>query len=200
MPFVPSLYRSLALAALMAGAAVGSAQAEKADRNKPLVVESDGKQAASVNLGKRTTVVSGNVVITQGTMQIRADRVEIREESSGQFAALATGSAGKPAIFRQKRDRLDEVIEAEAQRIEVDGGKDRVRFTGEAKMRVLRAGQPADEASATAIVYDQPSDTLTFEGGGPSSSAGAAGRARLVFVPRSGEAASVPAPKAGDGR
>jgi lipopolysaccharide export system protein LptA len=173
------------LAALLLASA---AQAEKADRSKPLVVESDGKKAASVDLAKRTTTVTGNVVITQGTLQIKADKVDVREDAPGRFSAVALG---QPATFRQKRDRVDEVIEAQAQRIEYDGGADRIRLIGEARMRVLRAGQPADEATAAVIVYDQPGDTLTFEGGAPVNGA-AAGRPRLVFVPRADAAASAP--------
>ncbi|MBN8488995.1 MAG: lipopolysaccharide transport periplasmic protein LptA [Burkholderiales bacterium] len=171
------------LIAALALLACVPASAEKADRTKPLVVESDGKKAASVDLSKRTTTVVGNVVITQGTLQIKADKVDVREDAPGRFSATALGSATQPATFRQKRDRVDEVIEAQALRIEYDGAADRIRLVGEARMRILRAGQPADEATAAVIVYDQPGDTLSFEGGGPGSSA-AASRPRLVFVPR----------------
>lgn len=185
-PHSPSRPAVAALATLLACTGVW---AEKADRSKPLVVESDGRKAASVDLVKRTTTVIGNVVITQGTMQIKADRVEVREDAPGRFSAVALGSASQPATFRQKRDRVDEFVEAQGLRIDYDGAADRVRLSGEARMRVLRGGQPADEASAAVIVYDQPSDTLTFEGAAPTAGASApAGRPRLVFVPRSASA------------
>jgi len=183
------------------------AWAEKADRTKPLVVESDGKQAVQADLAKHTSSISGNVVVSQGTLQIKADKVEIREDAQGRPLAAASGSASQPASFRQKRDRPDEYIEAEAQRIDYDGGADRVRFSGGAKMRLVRAGVVTDEASASAIVYDQPSDTVTFEGSANPGKAGASdGRARLVFVPRNVDtAASAPPlqlvkPPAGDAR
>ena len=57
------------------------AWAEKADRSKPLVVESDGKQAVQADLAKHTTSISGNVVVSQGSLQIKADKVEIREDA-----------------------------------------------------------------------------------------------------------------------
>jgi lipopolysaccharide export system protein LptA len=179
-------------AALLAGLLLAAgAQAERADRTKPLVVESDGSQAASVNLGKRATTMVGNVVITQGTLQIKADRVEVREDAPGRFTAVALGRPGQPATFRQKRDRVDEVIEAQGERIDYDGGADRIRLTGEARMRVLRAGTPADEATATVIIYDQPTDTLTFEGGsGSGNGTPGGGRPRMVFVPRNTEGAA----------
>jgi lipopolysaccharide export system protein LptA len=209
MPSNPHLLTGLAQTVLALALAwpVG-AWAEKADRTKPLVVESDGKQAAQADFAKHTTTVSGNVVISQGTLQIKADKVEIREDAQGRPLAAAIGSAAQPASFRQKRDRPDEYIEAEAQRIDYDGGADRVRFSGAAKMRLVRAGVVTDEASAAAIVYDQPSDTVTFEGGGnaPGAASAPSGRARLVFVPRNVDtAASAPPlqlvkPPAGDTR
>jgi lipopolysaccharide export system protein LptA len=195
----------LQAALVLALALPAAAWAEKADRTKPLVVDSDGKQAVQADLAKHTSVVSGDVVISQGTLQIKADKVEIKEDGQGRPLAAASGSVAKPASFRQKRDRPDEYIEAEAQRIDYDGGADRVRFSGGAKMRLVRAGVVTDEASAAAIVYDQPSDTVTFEGGADNGKSGASGgRARLVFVPRNVDTAAPPLqlvkPPAGDAR
>lgn len=175
--------------------AVPSAQAERSDRQQPMVVESDGKQAASVDLNRKVTLISGNVVITQGSLLIRADRVEVREESPGRYVAQAKGLPGQPTQFRQKRDRQDEVIEAEAEQMVYDGGAERVRFIGAAHMKVLRAGVLTDEASAAVITYDQKADTLVFEGGEKAPNGSGTGKARLVFTPRP-DAASEPA-KAG---
>jgi lipopolysaccharide export system protein LptA len=169
-----------------------AAQAERADRLQPMVVESDGQQAATVDLARKITVVSGHVLITQGTLKVQADRVEVREVGAGRYTALATGQAGEPARYRQKRDRPDEVLEAQAERIEIDGQSERTRFSGAAQLRILRNGVVSDEASAAVIVYDQKTDTLVFEGGERSAARPEAGRARLVFTPRQ-EAASAPA-------
>jgi len=185
------LFRALlASAALLATAA---AWAEKADRNKPMVVESDGKQAASVDLKTKTTLIKGNVSVTQGSLLIKADRIEVREEAPGRFVARAVGQAGEAASFRQRRDRPDEVVEAEADRIDYDGGNERVRFVGSAKLRVLRAGKVSDEASADTITYDQRADTIVFEGGA-ATGPGTTGKARLVFTPRAAEPDPAPAP------
>jgi len=175
------------------------AQALRSDRDQPLVVESDGKQAASVDLAKKITRVRGNVVITQGTMQIKADDVEVQEDANGNYTAEARGG---PATFRQQRDRTEETIDARASRIEYDGSANRIRFIGNARLRVLRDGAVTDEATAEVIRYEQNTDTVTFEGGattGPAaaaSSSTSSGRARLVFQPRRttpADAASAPA-------
>lgn len=178
----------------------GMAQAEKADRSKPMVVESDGKQAASVDLARKLTIISGNVTISQGSLLIRADRVEVREPEPGQYTAVALGLAGQRATFRQKRDKVDEFIEAEADRIEYDGAAELVRCIGAAQLRILRTGEVSDEASAATIVYNQRNDTVVFDGGAPPAAGATPGKARLVFTPRpSASAASQPA-AAGPGR
>ena len=82
----------------------------------------------------------------------------------------------------------DSLIEGQADRIEYDGATERVRLIGNAKLRLLRAGAASDEASASAIVYDQRADTITCEGG--TAATGTPGRARLVFVPREPEPAA----------
>ena len=189
MPTHRSPPAALAIALTM-GAAALPALAEKADRGKPMEVVSDGQQSASVDLKSKLTVISGNVVITQGTMQIKADRVEVRENPPGRYQAHAFGSAERPATFRQKRDRVDEVVEAEGERVEYDGAIEKVRFIGNAKMRLVRPSGPPDEANAAVITYDQRSDTIVFEGGSPAAPGETPGRARLVFIPRSTEPAA----------
>jgi lipopolysaccharide export system protein LptA len=178
------------IAAALATAWSLPAHAEKADRSKPLVVESDGSQSATVDLKSKLTVISGHVVVTQGTLQIKADKIEVREPSPGRYQANALGNAGQPATFRQKRDKLDEVVEAEADRVEYDGAAEKVRFVGNAKLRVIRPNSPPDEAHAAVISYDQRSDTIVFEGGAAPAPGEAPGRVRMVFIPRSTDAAT----------
>ena len=154
--------------------------AEQADRNLPLEVTSDGKEAAKVDLARRVTTISGNVVATQGTLRVTAATVEVREDERGFYHALAQGG---PATFRQKRDRVNEWVAGQASRIEYDGAAERVRLVGNAKLRLERPGSAGDEATAPVIVYDQRSDTVVFEGGA-GGTASEPQRARLVFTPR----------------
>ncbi|HZF80953.1 MAG TPA: LptA/OstA family protein, partial [Rubrivivax sp.] len=66
--------------------------AEKADRNKPIVVEAD--RDGVLDLQRRLVTYAGNAVVTQGTMVLRAERIEMRETADGYRAASAIGSAG----------------------------------------------------------------------------------------------------------
>lgn len=183
--------RLMALTALLTAVA-GGAWAAQADRNLPLEVTSDGKEAAKVDLARKITTIIGNVVATQGTLRLTAATVEVREDASGYYHALALGG---PATFRQKRDRVEEWVAGQAQRIEYDGASERVRLVGGAKLRLERPGSAGDEASAPVIVYDQKSDTVVFEGEGAAPAGREPQRAKLVFQPRARVAES-PAPAA----
>ncbi|HET9823005.1 MAG TPA: lipopolysaccharide transport periplasmic protein LptA [Burkholderiaceae bacterium] len=168
---------------LLLGALVASAPswAERADRSKPLTIEAD--QPSSVDLIRQVVVFNGNVVVAQGTMAIRAERVEVRERPDGHRSASALGSAGKPATFRQKRDGVDEFIEGRADRIEYDSRGDVVRFVGTAQVRRLRGSTPADEISGELITYDNGSETFSVQGAAAGASA-PAGRVRVVITPK----------------
>ena len=158
-----------------------TAQAEKADRSKPMTLESD--QPCTVNLLKQTSVCSGNVVISQGTLQIRAERLELRETPEGYQQALASGVAGKPASYRQKRDGVNEVIEGHALRIDYDSRAGTLRFEGAAQVRRLQGAVVADEINGASILWDSQAETLNVRGGATSAS-NPGGRVRAVITPR----------------
>jgi lipopolysaccharide export system protein LptA len=164
------------------------ARAEKADRTKPMVVEAD--RPGTVDLQRQVVVFNGNVVISQGTMQLRAERIEMREMTDGFRAAVATGSPGKPASWRQKRDGLDETVEGTAERIEFDGRADTLRFVGSGHVKRMRAGVVADEVSGGAIVWDNAAEVFRVEGG-QASPTNPSGRVRIVLSPRA-EAGAIP--------
>jgi len=170
---------------LLCATLLAPALAEKADRGKPLTIEAD--LPGTVDLLKQVVVFNGNVVVAQGTMAIRAERVEVRERPDGHRIATALGGAGKPASFKQKRDGVDETIEGSAERIEYDSRGDVVRFSGNAQVRRLRGATPADEISGGVITYDNGNETFRVEGATQASGAGAnpdTGRVRVVITPR----------------
>jgi lipopolysaccharide export system protein LptA len=188
----------LAPALLSVAGAVGLvsvASAEKADRTRPMVVEAD--RPGTVDLQRQVVVFNGNVVISQGTMQLRAERIEMRELPDGWRAAIATGSPGKPASWRQKRDGLDETVEGVADRIEFDGRADTLRFVGNGHVKRLRAGVVADEVSGGAIVWDNTAEVFRVEGG-QASATNPSGRVRIVLSPRAEGAAAAPTTTRGE--
>jgi len=161
------------------------AQAEKADRAKPINVEADRMH---VDDAKKVSVFEGKVVITQGTLVIRADKVTIRQDQAGFQYGTAIGN---PATFRQKRDGDDGYIEGEAERIEYDSKLDRVEFFDRA--RLLR--EPADEVHGNYISYDARTEFFTVTGGTDTKAdSGAQSRVHAVIQPRNApEQAAKPA-------
>jgi lipopolysaccharide export system protein LptA len=175
------LHRLLPLLAVMVLAATSSARAEKADRNQPLNFAAD---AARVDDVQRLNILTGNVEITKGTMVVRSDRVEVKQNADGSQTATALGGSGGRAYFRQKRDGLDESIEGEAERVVYEGKADTVHFSGRAIMRRLNGKTVTDEVTGQAILYDNK--TAVFQVLGSTSPAGTPtkGRVRGVITPR----------------
>jgi lipopolysaccharide export system protein LptA len=181
--------------ALALGAVATPVQAEKADRLKKMEVESD--QPGKVDLQNQIVVFNGNVVVTKGTMSIRADRIEVRESPEGYQYATATGSSGQLARFRTKRDNVNEFIEGEAERLEYDSKADTIRFINRASVRRLRGTAVADEVTGAVITYDNTAELFTVSGG-PSAAtpANPTGRVRAVLTPREGTPAAAEAASA----
>lgn len=165
--------------------------AEKADRSKPLVIEAD--RPGIIDVQRNVVVFNGNVSVSQGTMVLRAERIEMREMADGYRAATALGSPGKPATWRQRRDAGDETVEGSADRIEMDSRADTLRLAGNSAVRRLRSGTLADEITGAVIVWDNNTEIFKVEGGATSAS-NPSGRVRMVLSPR--VEASAPAPAA----
>jgi len=187
----PAPRRVVAVLLLAALAAAPAARAEKADRFKPLSVEAD--QPGKIDLLNQFVVFNGNVVVTKGTMVIRAARIEVRESADGYHTAVAFGAPNKPATFRQKRDGVDEYIEGEAERLEYDGRADTVRFVTNASVRRLRGSGVADEISGNLVSYDSITEVFSVSGGAAATPSNPGGRVRAVLTPREGSAAAAEA-------
>lgn len=156
--------------------AAGTALAEKADRDKPTQIEANRMSSDDV---RRMTMFEGNVVLTKGTVTIRAERIVVRQDAEGYQTSTATGA---PARFRQRQDPKDgregEWMEGEALRIEVDDRRSTIELFD--KARVVRGG---DEVAGNHIYVDQRSDFFSVSAGkdGPP---GSGGRVRAVLQPK----------------
>lgn len=188
-PLSSPLCRAAALALLL-WAATGPALAEKADRTKPMEVLAD--KSGTADLQNQVSRFSGNVLITQGTMTIKADRVEIRQTSDGFHVGTAWGAPGAPVSYRQKRDGVNEFVEGTADRVEFDGRAEVLRFIGNGLVRRLRGTEPVDEITGSLITWNHSSELFSVQGGTPTA-ANPGGRVRAVLGPRA--AASTPGPR-----
>ena len=155
-----------------------------------MFIEADRQGKADL-LGQ-VMVYSGNVVISQGSMLLRAERIEMRTMADGYRAATATGLAGKPATWRQRRDGVNETVEGSADRIDFDGRADTLRFQGNSMVRRLRAGEVADEVTGGTILWNNLSEVFTVEGGAKTAT-NPTGRVRAVLSPRADPSETPPA-------
>ena len=170
-------------AVLLLVAAPG-AYAEKADRDKPINLESN---TATVDEATKVSIYEGNVILTQGTLVIRADKLVVKEDAEG----FQYGTAyGNPASFRQKREGYDEYIEGYALRIEYDSKKDLVQLFNQARMK-----RNQDEARGNYISYDGKTEFFQVIGGKEAATpTNPRGRVRTVLQPKKKNAAPATAP------
>ncbi len=173
------------------------AQAERADRNKPMNIEAD---ALRYDDAKQLSVFTGRVVLTKGTILIRGARIEVRQDPQGNQYGVVTAEPGKLAFFRQKREGVDEYIEGEGETIDYDGRIDTVKFISKAQLRRYQGTTLNDEFNGGVIVYNNTTDVFTLDGApglgknGSQGQAGApAGRVRAMLTPKPEIAASGPA-------
>jgi lipopolysaccharide export system protein LptA len=169
---LPALAFAAAVAVLSCGA-----RAERADREKPVNIESDRMTADDA---KKTATFEGSVVLTQGTLVIRADRIVVRQDESGFQYGVAYGS---PAKFRQKRDGTDEFVDGEALRLEYDGRAERVEFFDEARLH--RDG--GDDVRGNYISYDAKTEYFTVNSGRQTAKSGGDSRVRATIMPKKSE-------------
>lgn len=171
-----SISRSLLLGAvLLAHAATGFA--ERADRDKPVHIESD---QLSVDDAKQISIFTGNVVLTQGTLVIRGDQIVVTQDKNGFKHGTATGHL---ASFRQKREGLDEYVEGYGDRIEYDTGSEIMEIFGEAR---VKRGQ--DDVRGEHITYNSKTEIFQVNPDKQAPTPGKERRVRAVIQPKDKQA------------
>lgn len=126
--------------------------AERADREKPIHLEADRATVEDVNRkeSNRISVFTGNVIMTQGTLRISADKVIMKEDLQGFRHATAIGDL---VSFRQKRDGLNEYVEGWSQRAEYDSKTEKIELFRQARLK-----RGSDEVQGDYISYDMNSE------------------------------------------
>jgi len=160
-----------------------AACAEKADRDKPFNIEADSLVHDEL---KQISVFKGRAVLTKGSMQMRGERIEIRQDPDGYQFGLILPEPNKRSFFRQKREGVDEFIEGEALRIDYDGRADQVILNDQAEVRRYRGAVLADQMTGKRIVYNNLSDVFTIDGQKAGETGrSTTGRVRATLAPRS---------------
>lgn len=145
--------------------------AEKADRGKPVNLEADTVTLDDI---KKISVYQGNVILSQGTLTLRADRLQVTQNADGIDKISASG---RPAAFRQKVDGREEFIEGFSERIEFDSANSQLELIGQAQLK--RGG---DELRGAQISYN--SNTEFYKVVGQPDAKTPSGRVRAVIRPK----------------
>lgn len=182
------------IAIAVMGMAMLSASAEKADAGKTAVIDYTNLQVDEVN---QTTVLTGNVIVTKGTLVLRAEKAVIKRTPDEYILVTLTTSAGKRASFRQKRDGGPALwVEGEASRIEFNERAAIVQLFGGARIRQLEGARLTDEIQSEYISYDSLREVFTARNDASGENKPGAGRGRMIIAPRkprAGETDSAPA-------
>lgn len=161
------------------------AHADRADRDKPVNLEAD---RVTVDDAKQTATFEGNVVLTQGTLMIRGDRMVVQQDSNGFKSGAAYGNL---ASFRQKREGYDEYIEGYAERIQYDGKAEKLEMFNRAYLK-----KNLDDVRGNYISYDATTEFFRVVGGGKQAATpgNPEGRVRAVIQPKSKDKPATDAP------
>lgn len=151
------------------------ASAKSTDRNEPMNIDAGAQTGTLTGDGK--TLMSGGVVITQGSLDLRAANAEIQIKGGEAVRAIFTG---KQATMRQQMDD-GTWMDATADRIDYDITSEIITLTGNYKVTSARGTNAGQR-----MVYNTRS--------GEMNSGGDGSRVRTVIQPKN------KAPAAGSGK
>lgn len=154
-----------------------AAQALPEDEQQELVIRS---QQAEMDRRTGVVIYQGNVILTQGTLKIEADRLEILHEGNVLKSAVADG---KPARYQQQINVGKPVTYANGKRIEYLSDQREVIITGDANLK-----QGGDQFSGQRLTYDMNAETVKANGGTSTVKEGEEkpedSRVRMVIQPK----------------
>jgi lipopolysaccharide export system protein LptA len=159
------------------------AYAEKADADKPTNIEADQMFYDDV---KQVNTFTGNVMLTRGTLSMKANKIVVTQDPAGYQFATLYGSPGNLASFKQKRDGGPNLwVEGQAERIEYDSKADMVKLYVKARLRRLDGNKLTDEVNGEAISYDNRNEFFAVNNTPSGASKPGSGRVTVVIQPRS---------------
>ena len=132
--------------------AVGFSHAEKADRDKPIILEA---KKVSVNDVKQIYDLNGQVLLIKGSIIVTGEdgRIEINPE--GYEFVDVNGTPDRTASFRQRREGpADEFMQGLATQVAYNAKTEVLTLTGDAKLKRLLNMQMLDQLRGWKIEYD----------------------------------------------
>jgi lipopolysaccharide export system protein LptA len=150
------------------------AAARESDRQQEMSLAAEDGDAVLADDGE--TKLTGNVLITQGTLRIEAGSATIVRKGGAVSRVLFEG---RPASLQQEGED-GRPVRASAQKIEYDVDTEVVTLTGN-----VAVNQGGDDLRGQRVVYDLKNERLNASGQGGSD-----GRIRMTIQPRAQEPAA----------
>jgi lipopolysaccharide export system protein LptA len=148
---------------------LAKAQALPTDKEQSIQISSD---TASIDSKQGTTILSGAVKLTQGSLEINADKITLRYDNNQKLESLF--AEGAPARYQQQPSADKAMIHAEASNIIYTVSKDHVTLDKNAYVEQNNATTRGGK-----IDYDIASGTVKASGAGNES-----GRVEFVIPPQ----------------
>lgn len=148
------------------------------DRTHPTNIEADRVEVDDRN---KVATFTGSVVLTQGTLVLRSDRLVATQDAQGFQKGVATSNNGRRAFISQRRAN-GELAEGEAQRIEYDGRTEIAEMTGDAEVRSAGDVVRGHYIQYNALTEQYKADSVASPDGRGN------GRVHITIPPKSGAA------------
>ncbi len=156
------------LAALLLALLPALAWGLSSDRNQPIQIEAD---KATLDEDEGTSIYEGNVLLQQGTLTLRGNRMTVHITDNQVDRVILEG---RPASYAQRLEGETNEQQAEAGRIEYQAGAQRMILQQDARIWQ----EETEEFSSDRIVINLKDNTLNAGGDGPDS------RVRIILQPR----------------
>lgn len=168
---------------------ISNAQALDSDKNAPVTINAD---TTSIDFRTGQRVLTGNVEITQGTLNIRANKVVLIYKGDDIDTATAHG---KPVKFKQMPEGQTVMVHGEGKTLKLKQAKNLITLTENAKIT-----QGSNTITGRVIYYNTQTSKMTVKGqssakqktsakkttsGKAAVSKNASGRTRIVIQPGS---------------
>ena len=137
---------------LMSAFIMTSAFAEKADQDKPIVLEAE---KLSVNDVQQAYELEGEVLLIKGSIVITGEKGNIKVDPEGYEYIDVKGNSESVATFRQRREGpADEFMYGRGQTVTYNAKTELLTLTGDASLKRLHNMQVLDQLRGSKIEYD----------------------------------------------
>jgi lipopolysaccharide export system protein LptA len=144
--------RNLVISFALLGAFLITAHAEKADQDKPIILEAE---KVSVNDVQQVYELDGEVLLIKGSILITGDKGNIKVDSEGYEYVDVQGNPESTASFRQRREGpANEFMQGRGQTVTYNAKTELLTLTGDASLKRLLNMQMLDQLRGWKIDYD----------------------------------------------